>query len=40
VDLLQQGEGKEVARRLFKALKLEAKLHGDALEFGEYKALK
>ncbi|HCQ79630.1 MAG TPA: choline-sulfatase [Verrucomicrobiales bacterium] len=39
VDLLQQGEGKEVARRLFKALKLEAKLHGDVLEFGEYKAL-
>ena len=39
VDLLQKGKGKDVARRLFKALKLEAKIHGDGLEFGEYKAL-
>ena len=39
VDLLQKGKGKEVAKRLFRALKTEAKLHGDELNFGEYEAL-
>lgn len=40
VDLLEKGKGKEVARKLFAALKSEAKLHGDELEFGEYDVLK
>jgi choline-sulfatase len=40
VDLLEKGKGRDVARKLFKALKSEAKLHGDELVFGEYKALK
>lgn len=39
-DLLAKGKGKEIARKLFKVLKSEAKLHGDQLEFGEYPALK
>lgn len=40
VDLLEKGEGKEIARRLLDALKEEAKLHGDPLVFGDYPVLK
>ena len=39
-DLLEKGEGKEIAQKLFEALKTEAKLHGDQLVFGEYPAIK
>ena len=39
VDLLSKGEGKRIARRLFKALQEEAKLHGDELVYGDYPAM-
>ena len=43
-DLLEQGKDKEKekekARELFAALKEEALRHGDAHQFGEYRALK
>jgi len=39
-DLLEKGEGKEIARQLFAVLKSEAKIHGDEHLFGEYSALK
>ena len=38
-DLLEKGEGKGIARKLFKVLKSEAKIHGDEHIFGDYPAL-
>lgn len=39
VDLLEKGEGQEIAKRLLEVLKTEAKKHGDELVFGEYPTL-
>ena len=39
VDLLEKGEGKEIARKLLATLKEEAKLHGDELVYGDYPAM-
>lgn len=39
-DLLEKGEGKDIAQKLFGVLKSEAKIHGDELVYGEYPALK
>ena len=35
-DLLEKGEGKKIAQKLFEVLKSEAKIHGDELVYGEY----
>jgi len=40
VDLLEKGEGKKVAQKLFAALKDEAKVHGDELVYGGYPGLR
>ncbi|YCM46032.1 sulfatase-like hydrolase/transferase [Verrucomicrobiaceae bacterium 227] len=39
IDLLEKGKGKEIAQKLFAALKVEARIHGDELVYGEYPLL-
>ena len=39
VDLLEKGEGRQTAKRLFESLKEEAKEHGDELDYGSYPAI-
>ena len=39
IDLLEKGKGKEIAQKLFAVLKVEARIHGDELVYGEYPLL-